>query len=310
MREIGRSGDARTSIGRAVCELTGAAMSGLMEPDGAGNLVLTAGHGIDTALTVSLDGTSATGGVFLSGERRFVSHVAQDHEVDQSAARALAVESALYEPVILDDKVVGVLFVAWTRRVKRLEDRSVSVAHLMAAEAAFVIERADLIARLERLARTDELTGLANRRTAGEELGRFLARARRDGEPLAVAMLDLDHFKRYNDTHGHAGGDRLLQAAAASWTTSLRGGDFLARYGGEEFIALFPRCSLDDAACAADRLREALPEGVTCSVGIAVWNRHESGHELVGRADAALYEAKADGRDRTVVSPETTNTAG
>jgi diguanylate cyclase (GGDEF)-like protein len=177
---------------------------------------------------------------------------------------------------------------------------------LAAPEAAFVIERADLTTRLERLARTDELTGLANRRTADEELGRFLARSRRDGGALSVAMIDLDHFKAYNDRHGHAGGDRLLQDAAKAWTETLRAGDFLARYGGEEFVAVFPHCALDDAGTAADRLREALPEAVSCSIGVALWNRGESAFELLSRAGAALHKAKAGGRDRTVIARATT----
>jgi diguanylate cyclase (GGDEF)-like protein len=304
MREIGRSGDARASVCRAVCRLTDAAICALLEPDGNGNLVLTASHGMpDGALTISLAETSASGDTFASGERRFVSDVAADGAVVQAIARAHGVASALYQPVTLDDTVVGVIVAGWTRRVKRLEGRAVSVAGLLAAEAAFVIERADLVARLERLARTDELTGLPNRRTADEELARFLARASRDRWPLAVAMLDLDRFKQYNDTHGHAGGDRLLQAAAVTWTNVQRSGDFLARYGGEEFLAIFPGCALGDSGRAADRLRTALPNGVTCSVGVADWNGTETAEELVARADVALYAAKAAGRDRTVLAP-------
>jgi diguanylate cyclase (GGDEF)-like protein len=115
-------------------------------------------------------------------------------------------------------------------------------------------------------------------------------------------MLDIDHFKRYPDTHGHAGGDRLLAAAAAAWTTTLRSGDHIARYGGEEFLVLFPRCSAEHAAAAADRLRAAMPAGATCSIGVAPWDGVESAQRLLGRADAALYAAKAAGRDRTVVA--------
>ena len=303
MRGIGRGDDARASVCRAACGLTDGTLSSLLEPDGEGNLVLTASYGMGAAaLTVSLSQTSGSGRAFLTGRQAFVSDVPRDRHVLQNLARAYGVASALYQPVTLDDEVVGVLFVGWERRVKRLEDRSVSVAGLLAAEAAFVIERADLIARLERLAGTDELTSLPNRRTADDALGRFMARAARTAEPLSVAMLDIDHFKAYNDTRGHAGGDRLLTAAAAAWTDSLRSGDLLARYGGEEFLALFPRCGLEDAVAAADRLRSALPDGVTCSVGVAHWDGLESGAELVQRADVALYEAKAEGRDRTVTA--------
>jgi diguanylate cyclase (GGDEF)-like protein len=303
MREVGRSADARGSICRAVCRLTGADYGVLMEPDGAGHLVLAGVHGLQRPPhKLSLAEPSGCARTFLTGEPWFVSDMTREPAVLQSVTRASGAQSALYEPVVLDDRVVGVLLVAWTRRLRRLEDRAFSVAGLLAAEAAFVIERADLTARLERLARTDELTGLANRRTANEELERFLARAARDGEPLSVAMLDLDRFKAYNDSHGHAGGDRLLQAAAAAWTDALRGGDHIARYGGEEFLVLFPRCAAEHAAAAADRLRAATPSGATCSVGVAAWDGTETAQQLLARADAALYSAKAAGRDRTVVA--------
>jgi diguanylate cyclase (GGDEF)-like protein len=302
MREIGRSGDPRASVCRAVCRLTGADHSVLMEPDGTGHLVLAAAHGLERPpLRISLTETSGCARTFLTGEARFVPDLAREPHV-LASARAHGSQSALYEPVVLDDRVVGVLLIAWTRRMRRLEDRAFSLAGLLAAEAAFVIERADLTARLERLAGTDELTGLANRRTANEELERFLARAGRDGEPLSVAMLDIDHFKHYNDTHGHAGGDRLLAAAATAWTGALRSGDHIARYGGEEFLVLFPRCPAGHAAAAADRLRAAMPAGATCSVGVAPWDAVETAQQLLDRADAALYAAKAAGRDRTVVA--------
>jgi diguanylate cyclase (GGDEF)-like protein len=302
MREVGRSTDARASICRAVCRLTGADYGVLVEPDGAGHLVLAAAHGLDRPpLRISLDEPSGCARAFLTGEPWFVTDVMREAGV-LASSRGNGSASALYEPVVLDSRPVGVLYIAWTRRQRRLEDRAFSVAGLLAAEAAFVIERADLTARLERLARTDELTGLANRRTANEELERFLARAARDGEPLSVAMLDIDHFKAYNDTHGHAGGDRLLRAAAAAWTTAMRSGDHIARYGGEEFLVLYPRCAAPDAACAADRLRSAMPPAATCSVGVAAWDGSETGQQLIARADAALYSAKAAGRDRTAIA--------
>jgi diguanylate cyclase (GGDEF)-like protein len=290
IRGIGRGDDARAGIGRAVCELTGAAIGGLLEPDGHGNLVVSAAHGLEDALTISLAERSAAGTAFRSLQSQFVS--------DDPAGRRYGIASALYEPVVLDDKAAGVLFVAWARRIKRMEDRSFSVARLLAAEAAFVIERADLATRLERLARTDALTGLLNRRSADEELARLLARSRREGAPLSVAMIALDHF----DRHGHAGGDRLLQAAARAWTDALRAGDLLARYGDAEFVAFFSPCGLDDATAAAERLREAQP----CSIGVALWNRGESAFELLSRAGAALSKAKAGGGNRAVIARETT----
>jgi diguanylate cyclase (GGDEF)-like protein len=155
-------------------------------------------------------------------------------------------------------------------------------------------------ARVETMARTDDLTGLPNRRAWQEELPRELLRAGRTGAPLCVAMLDLDYFKDYNDEYGHQAGDRLLKQTAAVWEVHLRGTDFLARYGGEEFAIVLPGCELPRALEVVERLRASTPEG-TCSAGVTLWDRSESAEELVGRADRALYVAKHDGRDRIAV---------
>jgi diguanylate cyclase (GGDEF)-like protein len=132
-----------------------------------------------------------------------------------------------------------------------------------------------------RLARTDSLTGVASRRAWDEELPRELARAARSGQPVCVALLDLDHFKACNDEHGHQAGDRLLKAATA-WEGRLRKTDLLARYGGEEFAILLPDCALDDAMEIAERLRTAQPEG-TRSIGVADWDGREDLGHRVGR---------------------------
>jgi len=119
---------------------------------------------------------------------------------------------------------------------------------------------------------------------------------------MAVALVDVDHFKDFNDQHGHPTGDALLREAAISWRTTLRATDVIARYGGEEFAVLFPHGPRTDALEAVERLRAATPAGQTCSAGIAYWNGMESGEELVARADAALYTAKAGGRDQAIVA--------
>ena len=157
-------------------------------------------------------------------------------------------------------------------------------------------QRAQLLAQVEALARTDALTGVANRRVWDEELPRELGRSLRTGDPLCVAIMDLDHFKRYNDTHGHQGGDRLLKETAAAWRNTVRSTDLLARYGGEEFALLAPSCPLEDVGFLADRLRSAVPGGATVSIGVAAWDGQESADELVARADSALYAAKRAAR--------------
>jgi diguanylate cyclase (GGDEF)-like protein len=177
-------------------------------------------------------------------------------------------------------------------RVRKIADDNAEIA----------AERERLMAALAEVARTDELTGLGNRRAWEETLARETKRANRDEQPLCVAIIDLDNFKDYNDRLGHLAGDRLLKQLSAAWGGQLRASDSLSRYGGEEFALALPGCSLDDAIALTERLRAATPSGETCSAGIVLWDGEESGEELVGRADAALYEAKDAGRDRIVAA--------
>ena len=139
---------------------------------------------------------------------------------------------------------------------------------------------------------TDRLTGVPNRRLWDEALPRLVGLAKRDRKSLSVAIIDLDRFKSYNDTHGHQAGDRLLADAARAWVGQLREGDLLARYGGEEFSIALYDCAGDEACEVLDRVRSLTPEGQTCSAGVATLRAHEQWHDLVARADAALYEAK------------------
>jgi diguanylate cyclase (GGDEF)-like protein/PAS domain S-box-containing protein len=182
------------------------------------------------------------------------------------------------------------------------EDRKYAVARDITDRKQLEEERQQLLARVEAIARTDPTTGLPNRRSWEEEVRRAIARAQRHGHPLAVAMVDLDRFKLFNDTYGHPAGDALLSDAAASWRGTLRITDFIARYGGEEFALVLPDCPSDEVLGLLDRFRAATPQDQTVSVGIAYWDRAESPESLVARADAALYEAKDAGRDRVVTS--------
>jgi diguanylate cyclase (GGDEF)-like protein len=163
------------------------------------------------------------------------------------------------------------------------------------SQAVVLEQQAD---RLREVAQQDPLTGLPNRRAWNAALPSALERAARDGTPLALAVLDLDHFKNFNDTHGHQAGDRLLKEAAAVWVANMRAVDLVARYGGEEFVALLPGASAAEAVELLDRLRPLTPAGCTFSAGVATWNGTESADELIARADRTLYRAKAAGRDR------------
>lgn len=164
-------------------------------------------------------------------------------------------------------------------------------------------------AELTRLATTDPLTGIANRRSFFTHAQREVERARRYGPPLGVFVLDLDFFKRVNDTHGHGVGDLVLQAVARHAVSQLRVTDIIARTGGEEFGALLPETPAEEARLAAERLRRAIaalgieaPAGrlsITASIGVSSFQADEDRIDAaLGRADAALYRAKQSGRNR------------
>lgn len=169
---------------------------------------------------------------------------------------------------------------------------------------------------LSKLAATDPLTGLANRRSFDDALKRDISRAQRTGEPLCVLILDVDHFKVINDTHGHGFGDFVLTRIGDVLRSALRQGDFPARWGGEEFVALLPASPADGGKVVAERIRVTLEQTpivahgktirVTASFGVAEFVKDASAdpiRPLIERADAALYEAKRTGRNKVVVAP-------
>ena len=185
-----------------------------------------------------------------------------------------------------------------------------TVASLLVGAA----ERLGLIDDLLALSVTDELTGLGNRRHLFDAIEREIERARRTGQPLSLAMLDIDHFKDYNDRFGHPAGDRLLKGFAGACNSRLRSVDVLDRYGGEEFCLLMPGTSADGAVTLLEQIRSRGVDGdggrVTLSTGVAVWDRIETSDWLIRRADLALYEAKETGRDRiNVALPNERNAA-
>ncbi|HEX6782883.1 MAG TPA: sensor domain-containing diguanylate cyclase [Solirubrobacterales bacterium] len=172
--------------------------------------------------------------------------------------------------------------------------RAADITEIKGIEA----EREELLGQVQDMARQDSLTGLPNRRALEEQLPRAMARARRSLSPLSVAILDIDHFKNYNDSHGHLAGDEVLRACAKAWDSVLRGEDTIVRFGGEEFLVLLPDTDPEQAAEIVERLRRTTPMGQTCSAGLALWDHAESIDDLLRRADEALYLAKASGRNQ------------
>jgi len=218
---------------------------------------------------------------------------ARDH--DERAERIVAV-------------VAGVR-VAPRRRV-RLRASRLEAVEALATSLGAALTRVALTERLARLSMSDALTGLANRRAFDAALQAELARARRGGTPLALALLDVDHFKRFNDTHGHQAGDAALVAVAGALDGAARAEDHACRFGGEEFALLLPGAGRPAAEAVAERVRRAVRAAdtghapVTVSVGVAVYGGDGAPPDLVAAADACLYAAKEAGRDRVVVAPE------
>jgi diguanylate cyclase (GGDEF)-like protein len=276
------SGAVREEICAAARAITGADFAFLIEPDTNGALTVARGVG----------GRGCADEDVVSAEEVYVSR--RSHFSDS--------RSVHFEPVLRDDIAAGVLVVGWREPVAGLGEAAQSGLRMLAAEAAVAIDHAELLQRLEESARTDDLIGLPNRRAWEHELSRELARSERMASPICVAMLDLDCFKAFNDESGHQAGDGLLRRTAAAWKEQMRASDLLARYGGDEFALLLPGCMLDDAETLVQRLRVVMPDGQTVSVGVACWDGEESAENLIGRADAALYEAKRLGRDRLIAA--------
>jgi diguanylate cyclase (GGDEF)-like protein len=174
-----------------------------------------------------------------------------------------------------------------------------------------VVRLDDVQKRLKHIAVTDELTGLKNRRYIMEQLDKEYQRAVRSGAPLSLILLDIDHFKRFNDAYGHAVGDTVLKIVAVEMRSSLRTYDLLGRIGGEEFLIASPGSVLDEAAGLAERILEKIRNtavsgsqkiAVTMSAGVtSLGDQDAKAEALLARADAALYMAKQAGRDRVIV---------
>jgi diguanylate cyclase (GGDEF)-like protein len=194
-------------------------------------------------------------------------------------------------------------------RSRRMSRRSLEMVNRFASHAALALTNADLKAEIARLAASDPLTGLANRRALTTALAREVARAVRTKEPLSLAVMDIDFFKKINDTYGHVAGDDVLREVARAMAANVRDVDLVARYGGEEFAIVLPNCPSEGALQVVERVRAAVAAlatvtKVTVSAGIATEPGEVTDSErLMAAADEALYVSKRSGRDRATLAP-------
>jgi diguanylate cyclase (GGDEF)-like protein len=305
-RSLTAGSDPRSELCAAARLVTGARFAVIFERGADGDLVATAGTpGLDLE-QMRIDSrteTSATAEAWHSGNRIYLADAAHDPRASARLAELTGAVAVLFEPVTRDRCRTAVLVVGFSQSRARVPEHALYMVELVAAEIAAALDRTDLVALLAAQARTDALTGAANRRSWDEELDRELARARRTGEPLTVALIDMDRFKAYNDTYGHTVGDELLRDLVTALRGELRTGDIVARWGGEEFALALPACDLDHAAVIASRLLRVVPGAQTISIGLTQAGLEDTPRTLIGRADRALYAAKDRGRNQISTLP-------
>jgi diguanylate cyclase (GGDEF)-like protein len=228
---------------------------------------------------------------------------------------AAGVESTyLCVPILAQGEALGILHIQATDLDPSLSEAELSFNTTFAAQVGLSVANIRLREALRSQSTKDPLTGLYNRRYLQEMLDREIRRAIRSEQALGILMLDLDHFKKFNDTFGHEAGDAVLRETASFLVRSIRAEDFVCRYGGEEFVVVLPTADLHAAEARAQRIRAKLRDLVimhngrslgliTASIGVAALPHHGTGEkELLQAADAALYRAKREGRDRVAVA--------
>jgi diguanylate cyclase (GGDEF)-like protein/PAS domain S-box-containing protein len=217
-------------------------------------------------------------------------------------------------PMIAQGETLGMFYLS-TDHPNALSDAKQQIARTLAEQVALAIANLNLRETLQHQSIRDPLTGLFNRRYLEEFLTQEIARAQRKKHPIGVIMIDVDHFKRFNDTYGHEVGDYVLQVIGGILKENIRGADIPCRYGGEEMNVILPESSLEETATRAEQIRQAIAKltlsynrqllgNLTISLGVASFPMHGvTGTALIQAADAALYRAKAAGRNQVIVAP-------
>ncbi|HEX9759004.1 MAG TPA: diguanylate cyclase [Nitrospiria bacterium] len=262
-------------------------------------------------------GQGISGYVAATGEPLLVENLELDQRVIQDRRTRYKTNSFISIPLKLNHRIIGVLNLTDKVSGEIFSDEDLHLLTSIANQASIAIERSTFFQRTEELKQisiTDSLTNLLNRRYFHERMAEEIERSRRHGVPLSLMMIDLDDFKRFNDSYGHLTGDEALKAAAKCFRNCIRTIDVAARYGGEEFTVILPQTTKEEAAIIAERIcgemkKIQLPfdrrlEGgrITVSLGLATFPEDaQTQEELINNADLALYRAKTLGKDQVVL---------
>ncbi|MGB0121682.1 MAG: sensor domain-containing diguanylate cyclase, partial [Solirubrobacterales bacterium] len=297
------SEDPRTSIVRAARNLGSADIAIIYEVEPGGRLTIAACSGADDGDLEIPAGQPSMASLSVTNRAIAFAPYLETVECElPPGMKQVDPASLICCPITRDGEVVATLCAGWKERVLRSSDPNVTVIKILATEAAATIDQSELVHTLEDRAASDPLTGLPNRRAWEGLFRKSLTDSQRLGKPVSIAILDLDHFKAFNDTHGHQAGDRMLLESATAWKEALRQNDLIFRWGGEEFTVILPNCDRDQAVEVIERLRIATPGSETSSAGVSTWDGEESADDLFDRTDRALYSAKESGRNRTVAA--------
>jgi diguanylate cyclase (GGDEF)-like protein len=292
--------DPRQVIVDQTRQIAGAASVQFIERLDEGHLVVTTSSGFPdlTGTRIGLTETSISGHVWRSTETVFVDEA---HSHPLASPRLLGranARSTMWAPVLIDGEVVAIVSIVWSQRVGQVTQLQRAAVDTIVSEAALALMSERMRRSLEEWSMTDPLTGLLNRRGWERQVVALDAARREEQSPTIVALLDFDHFKAYNDTHGHAAGDTALSGFGTAVSGARRTNDLVARWGGEEFAIALPDCPAPAAVSALERLTRCVPRELTCSVGYTLLRPDEEIGDAMRRADKALYAAKDSGRNQ------------
>ncbi len=279
-----------------------------------GQMELVASHGFSDNFSKRTKWKVRKGGVsdhiLNKGTTVSIKDINSQIQVERPNIDSEGIKSLLATPLIAERKTMGILYVDDFKE-REFSKKDESIIGLLATQAAAAIEKMQILERTRKLAITDELTSLYNHRHFINLLQDELKRAKRYKRSLSVLLIDIDHFKHYNDTNGHLKGNDVLKEAAIVMLATVRNLDILARYGGEEFAVILPEADRQEAEGCAERIRSAIEKRAFCnensqplgkltiSIGYATFpDDAKMERSLINRADIALYKAKDSGRNR------------